>query len=249
MNARVPIILILGGTAEAADIAARLHARGIAVTTSLAGRTREPKPVHGKVRTGGFGGAEGLAAFIQENHISLLVDLTHPFAHRMSRNARKASQIAAIPLLHWQRPGWTRMEGDTWVEVPDIASAIIAIPAHARVLLALGSQHIAPFATRADVHFLVRMVDAPDAPLPLPDHELLLSRPGSVEEEFALLRDKQITRIVCRNSGGKASYAKIAAARLLGLPVIVIGRVADQSAPANSLEEFEAQILAAASQA
>ena len=225
-------------------MAARLHARGITVTTSLAGRTREPKPLKGHIRTGGFGGPEGLAAHIRENGISLLVDLTHPFATHMSENARKASQIAGFPLLHWQRPGWTKLEGDNWIEVPDIPAAIAAIPANAQILLALGSQHIAPFAARADVHYLIRMVDEPATRLPLPDHELLLAKPGSVEEEFALLRDKRITHVVCRNSGGKASYAKIAAARLLGLPVVMIMRD-DNGKETGSIENFENLILSA----
>jgi precorrin-6A/cobalt-precorrin-6A reductase len=242
--AEVHHILLLGGTSEAASMASRLHASNIAVTTSLAGRTREPKPVDGKVRTGGFGGPEGLAAYIQENQITLLVDMTHPFATRISQNARKASQIAGIPVLHWQRPGWTKAEGDNWIEVPDIPAAIAAIPANARALLALGSQHIAPFAVRADVRFLVRMIDPPAAPLSLPDHEILLAKPGSVEEEFALLREKKITCIVCRNSGGKASYAKIAAARLLNLPVIMISRVENTTASVF-LDTFEQQILSA----
>lgn len=238
--------LILGGTAEAAAMAARLADKGVNVMTSLAGRTREPAPLKGAVRTGGFGGAEGLAAFIRENGVSLLVDMTHPFARRISENARRASAETGVPLLAWQRPGWTRQEGDLWIEVPNIAAALSAIPPHAHVLLALGSQHIAPFAARADVHFLVRMVDPPQTPLPLPNHELLLAKPGAVEDEFALLRTRCMTHIVCRNSGGAASYAKIAAARLLGLPVIMIGQSPTQTG-ALFIEEFEASVFASLS--
>ena len=132
------------------------------------------------------------------------------------------------------------------IHIPNISiqAAIAAIPANAQILLALGSQHIAPFAARADVHYLIRMVDEPATRLPLPDHELLLAKPGSVEEEFALLRDKRITHVVCRNSGGKASYAKIAAARLLGLPVVMIMRD-DNGKETGSIENFENLILSA----
>jgi precorrin-6A/cobalt-precorrin-6A reductase len=215
-------VLILGGTAEAAELAARLTDRGLNVITSLAGRTREPAVLKGKTRTGGFGGAEGLAYYMQENHIALLIDMTHPFATQMSANARTASSISGIKLLAWQRPQWNKMEGDQWQEVTTIPAAITAIPSGAHVLLALGHQHITPFAARADVHFLVRMINQPSVSLDLPDHHLVLAKPGSLEEEFATLRNHAITHIVCRNSGGKASYTKIAAARLLGLPVIMI---------------------------
>jgi precorrin-6A/cobalt-precorrin-6A reductase len=237
-------VLLLGGTAEAAAMAARLTDRGLPVTTSLAGRTREPAPVKGNIRTGGFGGVEGLAEYLRRNDIALLIDMTHPFATRISANARAAASLSGVPLLAWQRPGWEKMDGDAWIGVPDISAAVAAIPANARALLALGSQHIAPFAARADVHFLVRMIDPPLVPLALPSHELLMAKPGNVEEEYKLLKDSQMTHIVCRNSGGKASYAKIAAARLLALPVIMITRAGNTS-KFQSLEAFEEQIVEA----
>ena len=235
-------ILILGGTAEAATLASRLSDKGLHVITSLAGRTREPAPLKGKTRTGGFGGPEGLATYLRDNAISLLVDITHPFATKISENARKAAVLSGAKLIAWQRPAWAKLEGDNWLEVETLAAAVAAIPPDARVLLALGSQHIAPFAERADVHFLVRMVDAPAAPLPLPNYELLIARPGPVEEEYALLRDRKITHILCRNSGGKASYAKIAAARLLGLPIIILAR-APAAETTVSIDQIEQQIL------
>jgi precorrin-6A/cobalt-precorrin-6A reductase len=239
-----PKILLLGGTAEAAELAARLHKRGIAVTTALAGRTREPAPLKGNIRTGGFGGPDGLAAFLLANRFTLLVDMTHPFATQMSENAMLASAQTGIPLLAFHRPGWEKGAGDQWIEVPDIAAAVDAIPSQARVLLALGSQHIAPFATRTDVHFVVRMVDRPDTPLFPFDHEVMTAKPGTVEEEFRLLESKGMTYIVCRNSGGKASYTKIAAARLLGLPIIMIGRK-QFAGNKQSLVEFEHAVSAA----
>ena len=235
MPASEKTILILGGTAEAARLAHELTGRGFDVTTSLAGRTRAPHPVSGKTRIGGFGGPQGLADYLQENRIALLIDMTHPFATNISRNARKASSISGVKLMAWQRPKWEQMDDDQWQIVASISDAISIIPPHARVLLALGSQHIAPFASRYDVHLLVRMIDPPASPLPLPDHHLLLAKPGSVEEEFTTLRDHAITHIVCRNSGGKASYTKIAAARLLGLPVIII----EQAPKASATTSFD----------
>jgi precorrin-6A/cobalt-precorrin-6A reductase len=217
-------VLILGGIREAADLAETLVGQGHCVISSLAGRTKEPVPIAGEVRTGGFGGAEGLANFIVVNLIDVLIDATHPFAKTMSANALKAAEIAKRQLIIYARAAWQKQFGDTWLEVETLTQARDKIPTNARVLLALGSQHIAQFASRDDVHFVVRMVDKPIEPLPLPDHNLVLGKPGDVVAETQLLTIHRISHIVCRNSGGLGAYAKIVAARHLKLPVIIINR-------------------------
>ncbi len=218
-------ILILGGTREAAALATQLVDEGHEVVTSLAGRTKEPAPLAGKTRIGGFGGATGLAAYLTQNAIDRLIDATHPFAKQISANAVAAATLANVRLEHHQRPPWKRQPDDHWIEVADIAAATLAIPENARVLLALGAQHIAPFVQRVDVHFVVRMVDKPAQPLPFADHTLLTGRPPlHADSEIEILRTHAITHIVCRNSGGAGAYAKIEAARTLHLPVIMITR-------------------------
>lgn len=218
-------ILILGGTREAAEIAQRLHDEGHIVTTSLAGRTKEPQPIKGAVRIGGFGGAEGLANYLVQNAIDRLIDATHPFANQITENAKRASMIANVPLERYKRKPWKQQTDDIWHPVSDIPAAIAALPKGARVLLALGSQHIGPFASRDDVHFTIRMVDPPIEQLPFKHHSLILSRPSAdPTEEQSLLTEHSITHIVCRNSGGPGAYAKIEAARNLRLPVIMIER-------------------------
>ena len=219
-------VLILGGTREAADLATTLVAAhpNWRVITSLAGRTREPAPLAGETRIGGFGGQEGLAEYLRSERVTKLVDATHPFAKRISENARLAAGRAGIPLETVTRPPWQKQHGDNWVEVASLEKARDALPIGARVLLALGSQHIAVFASRGDVHFVVRMVDLPDSPPSLPDHQLLLGKPGTAEQEKALLTAHAITHIVCRNSGGTASLAKVEAARQLGITVVMVRR-------------------------
>lgn len=217
-------ILILGGTAEASKLATRLVAQGHRVISSLAGRTREPAKLEGEVRIGGFGGARGLIGYIARENVSLLIDATHPFATQISDNALVAAASTKIPFVRLERPAWHARPGDKWTNVTSLEEAVSAIPARARVLLALGRQHIAPFSRRGDVHFVVRMIDPPETPLDLIDFELELSKPGKVEDETAFLTKKRLTHIVCRNSGGSASYTKIKAARDLGLPVIMIDR-------------------------
>jgi precorrin-6A/cobalt-precorrin-6A reductase len=220
-------ILILGGTKEAAELAAELVREhpDWRIITSLAGRTREPDPIAGETRIGGFGGAEGLANYIRANEVTRLVDATHPFARHISDNARAAATLTGVTLEIRIREAWRKKPSDVWSEVGSLDEAVAAIPPGARVLLALGSQHIAPFAARGDVHFVVRMVDAPESPLPLPEHDVVIGKPAaSPQDEAALLAAHAITHIVCRNSGGAGAYAKIEAARALRLPVIMIGR-------------------------
>ena len=210
---------------EAAELARDLVKNNPAarVISSLAGRTKEPVPLAGETRTGGFGGIEGLVRYLQETNVTRLIDATHPFARQISANAVQAAKIAGVPLDIRTRKPWTKQPGDAWIEVETLEQARDAIPPRARVLLALGSQHIGVFASRADVHFVVRMIDKPEQPLALPDHTLVLGRPGDTAAvETMLMIAHSITHIVCRNSGGTAAYAKIEAARQLGLPVIMV---------------------------
>jgi len=225
-------ILVLGGTAESLALAARIAGERPAdrLIVSLAGRTKAPAASAGETRTGGFGGAEGLAAYLAAEGVTRLVDATHPFAIGMSRNAAKAAALAGIPRLALVRPAWEPVDGDSWIDADCLAGARDALPEGARPLLALGRQHLAPFAARPDLAAVLRMVDAPDD-LPFPA-EVIVGKPSADwREEAAMLRRLGITHVVCRNAGGAASYAKVAAARHLGLPVVMIRRAAAPAPP------------------
>ncbi|GAA4877684.1 cobalt-precorrin-6A reductase [Actinomycetospora straminea] len=212
-------VLVLGGTAEARELAARLAAAGHAVTTSLAGRTRHPRLPSGEVRTGGFGGVEGLAAALGE--VDVLVDATHPFAATMTDHAAAAASSTGTPLVVLRRPGWTAGPGDRWTRVPSLPAAAAAVPAGARVLLATGRQGVEAFVD-VDAWFLVRAIEAP-AVLP-PRSELVLARgPFALDDERALLARHAITLVVAKDSGG-ATEAKLVAARERSLPVLLVDR-------------------------
>ena len=218
-------ILILGGTREAAELARELASQGLDVTTSLAGRTKEPAPVEGKLRIGGFGGAEGLAAYLKAQGFTLVIDATHPFAKTISANAVTACEFAGLPLDIRTRAPWQKQPGDLWIEVATLEAAAAALPENARVLLALGRQYLDAFLKRVDCHFVIRMVDPPESPLTFASHEILTAKPSTdPDEEAALLRAHTITHVICRNSGGDGAYAKIIAAREMGLPVVMVGR-------------------------
>ncbi|MBV2186331.1 MAG: cobalt-precorrin-6A reductase [Rhizobium sp.] len=221
-----PKVLILGGTAEALALAQTLVAAGdVSVITSLAGRTAEPVLPPGEVRVGGFGGADGLAAYIRAHGISRVIDATHPFARRISENAIRATTETGVPLEHLVRPGWERQRDDRWQEVSSLEEAARALPAGATVFLALGRQYLDAFVARGDCRFVIRMVDAPERPLPIADHALILGKPSAdPAHEAELFAAHGITHLVCRNSGGASGYGKIAAARQMGIPVIMIGR-------------------------
>ena len=222
-------VLILGGTAEAAALARALaeDAR-VAATTSLAGRTRAPAELPGAVRRGGFGGAQALADYLAVRAVDLLVDATHPFAARISRNAAQACAAAGVPRLVLTRAPWTAREGDRWTPVPDAQAAAAALPGlGARVFLTIGRQELAAFAGLDAVWFLVRLVEPPEDPILLEDFRLVLGRgPFSPAQETALLREHGIEMVVSKNSGGPSTYAKIEAARALALPVVMVERPA-----------------------
>jgi precorrin-6A/cobalt-precorrin-6A reductase len=234
-------ILILGGTGEARALAGRLAARGFGVTLSLAGRTRAPALPDCDVRVGGFGGAEGLAAYLRGERVAVLVDATHPFARRISANARAAAERAGVPLLVLARPPWVAVPGDRWTEVTDMAGAAAALGAvPRRVFLAIGRQEVAAFRAAPQHRYLVRSVE-PAAEGDMPDGAVgILARgPFDVAAEARLLRAHGIEVVVAKNSGGDATYGKIAAARALGLPVVMVAR---EGVPgAVSVEEAEAR--------
>ena len=221
-------LLILGGSAEAAELARLAVARfagRFRVLTSLAGRTAAPRDIPGDLRVGGFGGAAGLAEYLRRENVRLVIDALHPFAATMAANAAQACAETATPRLVLRRAPWTAQAADRWIEVPDAAAAARALAERGitRAFLASGFKDIAAFAGLPGIWFLVRLIDQPSEPLPFERHELILARgPFDAAGDEALLRHHAIEAVVSKNSGGKASVAKIAAARALGIPVIMI---------------------------
>ncbi len=222
----MPRILLLGGTNEASRLAGALAERGADAVFSYAGRTTKPIPQPLPTRIGGFGGVEGLKRFIADEGITHIVDATHPFAAGMCWNAAAAAEATGVESLSLQRPPWAPQAGDDWTEVGDVDAAVRALPAaRTRIFLAIGRQNIGAFATAPQHHYVLRIVDEPDGPLPLPDCAAIVSRgPFTRDGDAAMMRERGIELVVSKNAGGNIARAKIDAARELGLPVIMIAR-------------------------
>jgi precorrin-6A/cobalt-precorrin-6A reductase len=220
-------LLILGGSGEAAALALALDGNArYDVTLSLAGRTAEPASLPGTLRSGGFGGAEGLARALAEERFDLLIDATHPFAVQMKAHAIEAARSAGVPLLAIRRPAWIQREGDRWIMVESIEAAAAAIGGEPRrVFLTTGRMELAPFRSAPQHFYVVRSVEAPASEELPPRVALITARgPFRVDGEMALLNAYAIDVIVTKNSGGTATSAKLEAARALSLPVIMVER-------------------------
>ncbi len=203
-----------------------LAARGADATISLAGRTLSPAALPLPTRIGGFGGAAGMGQYLEQHGIRALVDATHPYAARISAHAAEAAAAAGVPLLALRRPPWVAQPGDDWTEVADVPAALAALGAAPRqVFLALGRQELHGVAAFPQHRYLVRSVDPILPPLPVPQVQCLLARgPFDAQAEHALLRAHGIEAIIAKNSGGAATYGKIAAARSLGVAVLLLRR-------------------------
>lgn len=219
-------ILLLGGTTEAGLLARALQNDNADAIYSYAGRTEVPVAQPLPTRVGGFGGVAGLIAYTATEGITHIIDATHPFAAQMSTNAVAAATATGIPLLALERAPWLPTPADRWTCVPDLRRAAIAIgPQPRRVFLAIGRQHLMAFADAPQHHYLLRLIDDPGDDLPLPQTTITIARgPFTVPGDVSLMRDHGTEIVVAKNAGGKGAVAKIAAARDLGLPVIMVDR-------------------------
>ena len=197
------------------------------------------------MRVGGFGGADGLAAYLSDDKVDLLIDATHPYAARISANAAEAARRAGVPILALRRPGWEPVVGDRWTMLDSVAEAARALgTAPRRVFLAIGRQEAAAFEAAPQHRYLIRSVDPVEPTLAVPDALYLLARgPFPEADERALLERYGIDVVVSKNSGGEATYGKIAAARSLGIEVIMVRRPPLPDVPSGeTVDQLAAQV-------
>jgi precorrin-6A/cobalt-precorrin-6A reductase len=216
-------VLLLGGTGEARRLAEALVAGGVDVVSSLAGRVAQPVLPPGEVRIGGFGGAEGLVAWLRANPVRGVVDATHPFAATMTRNAASATAATGTPLLRLHRPGWTALPGDDWRWVDSLEEAATAVGLFAHVFVTTGRLGLHAFAG-LPMEVVLRTVEPPEPPLPARTTVVLGRGPFTVGSELALMREHAVDVVVTKDSGGGMTAAKLTAARELGIPVVLVRR-------------------------
>ena len=219
-------LLLLGGTTEGSELAKILsRSPDIDTISSLAGRVAQPSLPIGRTRIGGFGGVDGLKAYILERRIDAVIDATHPYAVTISERAAQACDELHMPYLALVRPEWQQCSGDVWHSVNDVLeAAAVSGTIGRRIFLTIGRQALSPFAGYTEPWYLIRSIDPPTGPLPA-RHTLLLDRgPFDCASERALLRNHRIDVLVSKNSGGLATYAKIEAARSSSVPVVMIQR-------------------------
>ena len=224
-------VLILGGTAEARELAGLLIERNFEPITSLAGATADPILPPGRIRKGGFGSAQGMVRFVSGAVAVAIADAAHPFAAKISSTAAEAARRAGVPYLRLERPPWLPEPDDQWLEAGDIAQAASLIPPGARVLVTTGRKEIARFLARRDVTGIVRTIELPaDA---VPDNwKVMQDRPPyALAGELQLIAQEGITILVTKNAGGEATRAKLDAARAKKIPVIIVKRPAKPESP------------------
>ena len=221
----VTSILLFAGTTEATQIAETLvRDHHVDVLSSLAGVTTDPVQRFGRIRSGSFGGTEGLIRHLRTQPVDAIVDATHPFAAVMPFHVAAAAKATSIPHCRVVRPAWVPTSEDHWTEVVDLVGAAEALRAHGarRVMLSIGRQGVAHFADLDD-WFLIRAIEGPDE-VPR-HHQLIMSRgPFALESERELLRTHRIDVIVTKNSGGDSTSAKLICARELGIHVVMVAR-------------------------
>ncbi len=241
-------VLLLGGTTEANEFAWRLKgdARFDAIL-SLAGRTKNPALAPIPVRSGGFGGLQGLAAYLITERVDAVVDATHPFAAQISTNAMAACQQTGVPLITLERPAWTQQPGDLWRHFARVEDAVAALPAEPlRIFSGLGRLSLDALEAAPQHRWFIRVIDPIAVPERLPHATIITARgPFNAADDEALFQAHGIEAVLAKNAGGTASYAKIEAARRLRLPVYMIGRpvIAHRTA-CRSVDEAMAQLEA-----
>jgi precorrin-6A/cobalt-precorrin-6A reductase len=238
-------ILILGGTSEARSLAAELVELRQDVVTSLAGVTAEPLLPVGRVRRGGFGGADRLAAYLLAEKFDVVVDATHPFAAQISANAVAAATQTGVKLLRLERPEWKPDTGDDWRDVADMNEAIAVLPNHARVFVSTGRKGLGGLFARKDLSGVIRAIEPLAENVPVRWTVQLERPPFSLQHETAMLKQHAITHLLTKNAGGAVMATKLLAARQLRIPVVMIARpVKAVAACYATVDEILAVVLA-----
>lgn len=217
--------LLLAGTGEAKDIAQGLADTGLSAIASLAGATRAPKSLAIPMRIGGFGGAAGFRAYLDEAGITAVLDATHPYAADITARTAAICHEIGLPYLQVLRPEWRPEPGDNWTVIDQEEDAALYVQPGQTVFLGTGRQTLGKFANLAGAEVICRQIDPPTGPFPFSGGRFLVGRPPfPVADEVALFESLGVNWLVVKNAGGERSRTKLIAARQLAIPVLMIRR-------------------------
>lgn len=213
-------ILLLGGVTEALAIARTLGPQHV---YSLAGVGRVPTDLTCEVRVGGYGGAEGLARYIRDEGIDLLLDATHPYAAQISQNAALAAAASGIPCWALRRPAWVAQTGDDWREVAHWSELVEALASFQRPLFTLGREPLEHLHEIPPEQFwTLRALDAYPGTARC---DVIGARgPFLIDDERKLFAQRRIDVLISKNSGSSATEPKLQVARERGVPVLILKR-------------------------
>lgn len=218
-------LLLMAGTGEGRTLADELDRMGVPAIASLAGDTRTAQPLALPTRVGGFGSGEAFARYLDREGITHVLDATHPFAVRISTRTAQISADKGLKYLQLLRDPWVAGPNDLWTEVGSETEVAALLTRPSTVFLATGRKTLDKFRNLEGHRVLVRQIDPPTSPIPFEGGEFIIGRPPfSVRQEIALFEALEVDLLVVKNAGGHASYSKLEAASILGLPVAMIKR-------------------------
>jgi precorrin-6A/cobalt-precorrin-6A reductase len=171
-------------------------------------------------------GDAAMAQFITQGRYAAVIDLTDPFAAKISANAYAAAQAAEVAFFQFVRPAWKPLGDDDW-HYHDSWEALYKAVKTRHLFVAAGQEALDALHPSSPAYITARMMAPPQSALSdLPENLKIIMGEASpvVGEEEALLRKIKITAVATNLSGGKDNVAKLAAARNLGLSVHLVKR-------------------------
>lgn len=228
------MILVLGGTSDALEIAAAIFAITPDVMVSAAteyGGAVSKNRFPGRIVAGQMD-QDQLKKFLLTQGVSCVVDASHPYAENISRYAIQACRELSIAYCRFERPK-VPGEGDfitcrEFQEAGELAAAC-----QGNIFITIGKNHIAqvlagiPELERVRVRVLpqsetIRQLE--DLGLNA-DHIIAMKGPFSEEMNYLMFREAAASVLISKDSGTQGGTDhKIEAARRLGMKIILVSR-------------------------
>lgn len=247
--------LLLGGTSDSTDILALLNDLEIAATTSVVtdyGRhlaSKFSQPVIQGCMT-----AEDMVRFIKEHQIDEIIDATHPFADRVSREAIRAAGMAGISYLRYEREATLDLTGALTVHSTEGAIAVIKEKGYRTVYLGTGSKTLPLFVKGLpDTRLVARVLPTSEVLWACEQLGLMADQIDALKAPFSkdcnkelLLRSKADV-FVSKESGSVGRIRdKIDACLELGIDCIIISRpLLDYPKSVSSLQALKEYLTSA----